>query len=518
MMAEIGQKLKDRYKVEENIGQGGFGITFKAKDENLEDDVVIKELQYNEQMPENMTKEKFIEQAKKEANSLISCRHENIVGFRDFFIHDGNPFIVMDYIPGNTLQKVVEKQGSLEEKKAIEYIQQIGDALKVVHGNNLLHRDIKPGNIILRDNSDKVVLIDFGIAREFDDTNKNKKMTIYYTPHYAPKEQSQGERQNPRSDLYALAATLYFLLTTKHPIDAKERINNQATLEEPKSYNSKISQKVNEAILEGMALEQAQRPSLEDWLKELTPPKSILPDFRIAEKAKKCFNFTSKLFLQNKKIIQQIFVGGSISIVVLFILPRCINENPTSPPPSPSPSPSTDNPITNITELLKNLEKYLIDNDWEKADNETYEILLKLAKAESQGFISFDYFTDISQDSPFCQNLQKIENLWYKESEGKHGFTRQQDILTAQGKWEKMFDAVKWGRLEDGELKYLVDRNTKDNFDYHSNRMQFKEGMEPNYNAPPPGHLPVTIGLVPPIEFFQFAKECQLKKPQLNDN
>ena len=164
-MVSAGRTLQSgKYTLEQELGRGGFGVTFKATHRYLGQTVVIKTL--NEALQQHPDFDKFQRQFQDEARRLASCVHPNIVRVSDFFIEDRLPYMVMDYIPGPTLDTVVF-QGPLPEATAIHYIRQIGAALQLVHQNGLLHRDVKPQNIILRQGTEEVVLIDFGIAREY---------------------------------------------------------------------------------------------------------------------------------------------------------------------------------------------------------------------------------------------------------------------------------------------------------------------------------------------------------------
>lgn len=173
----------------------------------------------------------------------------------------------------------MNQQGILSEEEAIHYIQQIAKALIVVHSNGLLHRDVKPQNIMLRNDNGEVVLIDFGIARNYDHNNQ-QVLTPFCSPGFAPYEQySNKPLQGHYTDVYALAASLYFLLTKKHPSDARDRHAaryQQDPLKPPKQHNQSISDEVNNAIIKGMALHARHRPqSIQEWLDLLPRPEKV---------------------------------------------------------------------------------------------------------------------------------------------------------------------------------------------------------------------------------------------------
>ena len=252
-----------KYTLEQEVGRGGFGITFKATHQYLNQVVVIKTL--NESLRREAQFAKFQSQFQDEARRLASCVHPNIVRVSDFFIEDGLPYMVMDYVPGATLDLVVFPDKPLAEAKAIHYIQQIGAALQVVHQNNLLHRDIKPQNIILRQGTEEVVLIDFGIAREFT-PGSTQTHTGMVSEGYAPIEQYLYQApRTPATDVYGLAATMYALLTAKVPVAASLR--DRLPLPAPIDLQPQLSKSLSQAVMRGMAVEAKFRPAtIAEWL------------------------------------------------------------------------------------------------------------------------------------------------------------------------------------------------------------------------------------------------------------
>jgi serine/threonine-protein kinase len=272
MNALVGKSLQGgKYILEQPLGQGGFGITFKAVHRDLGQTVVIKTL-----TPASYQHPQFAELERRfrdEARRLALCVHPNIVRVNDFFVEANIPYLVMDYIPGQTLEEVVFPDHPLPEAIAIHYIRQIGAALQVVHQNGLLHRDIKPQNIILRQGTQEVVLIDFGIAREFT-PGTTQTHTSLVSVGYAPIEQYMSqEKRTPATDVYGLAATLYALLTATVPIASILR--TRQTLLAPRELQPQISPAVNQAVLRGMAVEVQYRPAtVAEWL-TLLPSASV---------------------------------------------------------------------------------------------------------------------------------------------------------------------------------------------------------------------------------------------------
>jgi serine/threonine-protein kinase len=270
----VGKTLQGgKYTLEQELGRGGFGVTYKATHHYLGQTVVIKTL--NESFHSHPDFERFQRRFQDEARALALCIHPNIVGVSDFFIEADWPYMVMEYVPGPTLQAVVFSGKPLDEGTAIYYIRQVGEALKVVHQKGLLHRDIKPDNIILRQGTQEVVLIDFGIAREFaiDSTRTHTRMV---SDGYAPIEQYlRREKRTPATDVYGLAATLYALLTAQVPTPAV--IRDREPMQAPRELRPDLSPAVNQAIMRGMAVEARYRPaSVEAWLSLLPNPPLTL--------------------------------------------------------------------------------------------------------------------------------------------------------------------------------------------------------------------------------------------------
>jgi serine/threonine protein kinase len=259
-----GQKLqRGKYTVEQVLGQGGFGITYLVKNKQG-NPLVIKTL--NDYLERQYDFATFQQDFLNEALRLAKFRHPHIVRV-DEVIQEGERWcIVMEYIDGKDLAHRVWTQGALPESEALRYIQQIGEALTLVHNNGLLHRDIKPLNIMVRKDRAEAVLIDFGIAREFT-PNLTQTHTQSLSDGFAPIEQYDWRaKRGAYTDVYALAATLYALVTGEIPMPSPVRAYG-TSLEPPKQLNPKISDRVNRAILNGMALKPEERPqSVQEWL------------------------------------------------------------------------------------------------------------------------------------------------------------------------------------------------------------------------------------------------------------
>ncbi|WP_341531826.1 serine/threonine-protein kinase [Nostoc sp. UHCC 0302] len=303
----IKEKLKKRgYFIKKELGKGGFGITYLAINTNSPNNLVvikaIKDELLQHIQSDNINRQKLfqaIDSFKKEADTLFKIQHPNIVKIYQTFLEElklpnGGSFntqnsnvaplellfLVMEYIEGKNLKELVSSRDSfLPEAEALGYVKQIGEALTVVHNQRVLHRDIKPENIMVRTNNKEAVLIDFGIARDFI-PEITQSQTAIFTEKYAPPEQfHRRDRRGHFTDIYSLAATLYYLLTKKDPISSRERDRKSRPDEliEPKKINPDISDGVNRAILWGMELESSKRPQkVEDWLVQFLPHYDLL--------------------------------------------------------------------------------------------------------------------------------------------------------------------------------------------------------------------------------------------------
>ena len=272
MSSLIGKPLQGgKYKLEAVLGRGGFGLTFRAHQNYLDSVVVIKTL--NESLWSAPNLVDLQRQFQDEARRLALCSHPNVVRVSDFFVEDQLPYMVMDYIPGRSLYDMVLPPNGpanpLSESVAVGYIAQIGKALQAVHSKGLLHRDVKPQNIMVHQLTGEAVLIDFGIARELTQ-NPNKTHTSIVSEGYAPIEQYLPKAQrSAATDIYGLAATLYTLLTGEIPVAAVLR--DRTPLVPLQQLRPDVSPGVAGAIADGMQVELKDRPqSVSRWITMLT--------------------------------------------------------------------------------------------------------------------------------------------------------------------------------------------------------------------------------------------------------
>ena len=284
-----------KYKIESVLGQGGFGITYLATQDILERRVAIKEFFFRE-LCERVDDashvtlgtaanrdmvERFLAKFIKEARTISMLQHPGIIQIHDIFRENGTAYYVMEYIEGESLGDMVKRRGSLPETEALDYIKQTAGAVDYIHQRNINHLDIKPSNIMLRRSDQQIILIDFGVAKQYDEHTKESTTTtpVGISHGYSPAEQykKNGVQQfSPQSDVYALAATLYKLLTGKTPPEALDVQDTGLPTDELRASN--VSVRVIRAISHAMQSRSTRTRNISEFLKELTNQTVILPE------------------------------------------------------------------------------------------------------------------------------------------------------------------------------------------------------------------------------------------------
>ncbi len=268
-----------KYRIKKVLGQGGFGITYLGIQESLNRKVAIKEFFMKEYCGRNEVTsqitlgtegshelvERFRQKFIKEAQIIAGLNNAHIISIYDIFEENGTAYYVMEYVGCGSLKDKIENYGAIHDSEALLYIRQIADALKYLHDRKIMHLDIKPSNILLRD-TNEVVLIDFGISKRYDGTGEQTSSTpIGISKGFAPLEQyKQGgvKTFSPATDIYSLGATLFYLLTGNQPPEASD-VNEEGL---PTLSNS-ISKCVVNIITKSMLSRRKERPqSIEEFL------------------------------------------------------------------------------------------------------------------------------------------------------------------------------------------------------------------------------------------------------------
>ena len=253
----IGRLLDGRYEILEAIGFGGMAVVYKARCHRLNRLVAIKILK-----DELSKDEEFRNRFHAESQAVAKLNHPNIMSVHDVSTHEGTDYIVMELIDGITLKQYMEKKGTLNWKETLHFAMQIAKALEHAHSQGIVHRDIKPHNVmVLKNGSAKVT--DFGIARLMSQSNTLTKEALG-SVHYISPEQAKGGRVDNRSDLYSLGVVMYEMMTGRAPYDgdspvavAIQHINGGATM--PSVLNPNIPGGLEQIIMKCMATDPSQR-------------------------------------------------------------------------------------------------------------------------------------------------------------------------------------------------------------------------------------------------------------------
>ena len=294
-----------KYRIIEKLGQGGFGITYLAENTLLLGKVAIKEFFFKEYcdrddstsrvtIPTSGNREiveRFKQKFIKEARTIFSLNHPNIVRILDVFEENGTAYYVMDYIEGESLGDMVKRRGAIPEAEALGYVKDAASALEYIHSKNINHLDIKPSNLVLRHDDGKVLVIDFGVAKQYDAvTSEGTTTTPVGISHgYSPAEQYRKngvQAFSPQSDVYALAATLFKLLTGNTPPEAMEIQDEGLPVAE--LQEKQISRPVISAIAMAMKGRHERTQSVAEFISNLSGDDTVvIPDPAEAERKRK---------------------------------------------------------------------------------------------------------------------------------------------------------------------------------------------------------------------------------------
>ena len=251
-MIAKGQKINDRYEIEKLIGEGGMANVYLARDTILDRRVAVKVLR-----GDLAGDEKFVRRFQREALSASSLSHPNIVEIYDVGEDEGNFYIVMEYIEGKTLKQLIKKRGVLSLSETMDIMLQLLDALASAHDSYIIHRDIKPQNIMIKD-SGLVKITDFGIAVALNSTELTQTNSVMGSVHYLPPEQASGKGSTIRSDIYSLGILMFEMLTGKVPFNGDSAVeialkHMKDPLPSVREINPVVPQSVENIILKAAA-------------------------------------------------------------------------------------------------------------------------------------------------------------------------------------------------------------------------------------------------------------------------
>ena len=408
-MSLEGKIIGNRYEVLEKIGIGGMATVYKAKDNILKRNVAVKVLR-----DEFTTDEEFIKRFNTEAQAAASLTHPNIVSIYDVGHEDNLYFIVMELIQGKTLKQIITEDGVLPWKWSINIAIQIASALEIAHKNNIVHRDIKPHNIIITEDGVAKVT-DFGIAKAVSNSTITAFGTTIGSVHYFSPEHARGGYTDAKSDIYSLGVVMYEMMTGRVPFDADTPVSialkhMQEKPVEPIKLNPSIPYAVNKLIMKAMQKEVALRySSATEMLKDLNAAlknpdgNTVMPDQNIensytqriptiqgGEKMNQKEKKVNAFFKKHKKAIM-------IAIIVLIvILIPVIGFYGTQA-------------ILNVGRAKDVKLPNLVGKTIEEAEQELNKSKLKIEKKEEFNS-EIEVGKIISQNPPFIENYTVKEN------------------------------------------------------------------------------------------------------------
>lgn len=286
---EIGKTFGGgRYVVERIIGTGGFGITYYVRHVELNVHYAVKEFFISGKCVreadrstvflQDIDPDRYAKLKRRfadEARTLAVLNNPHVVRVVDIFEENNTSYIVMEYVPGVTLQQIIERQGRMSFQDAVNCMGQLAEAVSYIHGKHVLHRDIKPENVIVTPENN-VVLIDFGSAREFvHDEVQNQ--TAIITHGYAPIEQyNTVSKKGNYTDIYALGGVFYYLLTGVKPIDATTRVTEH--MKTPRELCPEIDESVSNTIMKAMEMRPEDRyQSVREFMVDLLGERALNP-------------------------------------------------------------------------------------------------------------------------------------------------------------------------------------------------------------------------------------------------
>jgi len=261
MTLENGQVLQSRYRIISLLGQGGMGAVYRAWDMRLDVLLALKEMIPQPGLdPQTLTQ--LRQQFHQEATILARLHHPHLVRVTDFFEEGGNAYLVMDFVEGESLNRLIARGGAVPEAQALAWAGQLLDALAYCHDQGLIHRDVKPQNVIVRPDG-QAMLVDFGLVKLWNprDPHTRTAMRGLGTPEYAPPEQYDAQlgHTDPRSDIYSVGATLYHTLTGQAPPTATMRIASPGLFQPPRMLNPTLSPTTDAAVLRATELAVGDR-------------------------------------------------------------------------------------------------------------------------------------------------------------------------------------------------------------------------------------------------------------------
>ena len=265
----IGKSLKNRYYIISFLGEGGMAQVYVANDVIAKREVAIKIIKDSTSMdPLNIAR------FQREARASAALKHKNIIEIYDVDEYHGKPYMVMEYVNGKSLKDVLKTRGNLTQTEAIDIVNQLSDALLHAHQHGIIHRDVKPQNVMIK-NDGSIKLGDFGIALVNDAPHLTQKDIVVGSVHYMAPEVAEGKSATVQSDIYSLGVTFFELITGKLPFTDNNAVNiamKHISEQFPsvKKYRVDVDKKIDKIISKACSKEVKNRyPSMADLRKDL---------------------------------------------------------------------------------------------------------------------------------------------------------------------------------------------------------------------------------------------------------
>lgn len=408
--------LRERYRAIKLIGQGGFGKTFQAVDEDKPSKPYCVIKQFFPSAQGTATLQKAAELFKEEAIRLDSLgRHPQIPELYAYFTgEDRRQYLVQEYIEGQNLERELKEEGTFNEAKIRQLLAEILPILQFIHGKQVIHRDIKPENIIRRKADNKMVLVDFGAAKFVTPLNRSVTGTVIGSAEYVAPEQSNGKAVNA-SDLYSLGVTCIYLLTGISPFDLFD-VGEHEWVWRQWLVNNPVSNELGNIL-------------------------DKLIEFR-----------TKRRYQSAGEVLQTMNLQSRVTSTIIQspVIPVPPPPTPATPFPSPSPILQSARGVD-----YRKLEDLLKRQNWKEADEETFKVMLQAAAAnrtKGRGRLLTNLIDLKDIDNFPCEDLRTIDRLWVHYSNGRFGFSVQAKIYRDLGGtrvynenvWNAFGDRVGW--------------------------------------------------------------------------
>ena len=322
-MLKTGNMLQNRYRIVSLLGQGGMGAVYRAWDTRLNIPLALKEMTPQPGLDASLLAQ-LRQQFQQEAAVLARLHHPHLVRVTDFFEEGGNTYLVMDFVEGENLADRIARQGPLPETDVLTWAGQLLGALEYCHDQGVLHRDVKPQNVVIRPDG-QAMLVDFGLVKLWDPSDPRTKTAMrgMGTPEYAPPEQYEADagHTDPRSDIYSVGATLYHALTGQAPPTATLRIADPGRFVPVRGLMPSVRPETETVILKAMDLPRSQRWQNAKEMAQALSGKTFAPAYPPAtpkyEKTKVLPLVQPAAPARKRRIPKWVWVVGGLAVILL---------------------------------------------------------------------------------------------------------------------------------------------------------------------------------------------------------